>query len=281
MTKWTRIAMVMVVVVILLTIVSGVARIILNHAGEDGSLPLEIVVWSTSFLIGLITLGALILGIWKGVAWFLNQLRLNDIEDVAGDPDVVETAHTMERLGGILDRVEQNRNEAQERILDIFTLTTELVGLVEAVSRKIRDLDGELNTLGLGLAALRDQQPEAIAEAAGMISDLHISRLMLNLNRNPASRMQIINLVATQAGAHNTRREALAHLTEDWLTAIAGYKANIAQLSVTVDAVDGIRPVALIEKNLAEAHDFLMMRGDFPSQSVLRATSTPMLTTRS
>jgi len=146
MTKWTRIAMVMVVVVILLTIVSGVARIILNHAGEDGSLPLEIVVWSTSFLIGLITLGALILGIWKGVAWFLNQLRLNDIEDVAGDPDVVETAHTMERLGGILDRVEQNRNEAQERILDIFTLTTELVGLVEAVSRKIRDLDGELNT---------------------------------------------------------------------------------------------------------------------------------------
>ena len=281
MTKWTRIVMIMVVVVILLVIVSGVARIVLNHA-EGGSLPLEIVVWATSFLIGLIALGAVILAIWKGAAWFLNQLRLSDIEEeVAGDPDVAETAHTMERLEGILVRVEQNREEAQERILDIFMLTTELVGLVEAISRKMRDLDGELNALDLGLAALRDQQPEAIAEAAGMISDPHISRLMLNLNTNPTSRVQVINLVATQAGAHNARREALAHLTEDWLTAIAGYKANLAQLSVTVDAVDGVRPVALIEKNLAEAHDFLVMRGDFPSQRMLRAASTLMLTTRS
>jgi hypothetical protein len=182
--------------------------------------------------------------------------------------------HTLRELGRYLDDIERNRDQAIQKLQDADMLASTLVALIRRTIAKARSVTRECELMETALNALVSGDSLSIARAAGRLNDDHIRDLMLEMNGDDGYRTSLLHLLATQTGVLRSQSEALRELSNTWIDSLTRQRAQMARLSLVIDALDAARPVASIEARLKEAQSYLMMQGNPELHQVTRALPT-------
>jgi hypothetical protein len=276
---------------IAITVILGVTHSILvaalEYSGETPPLGLVIATRLSYalFIINLLSLAAYVI-LLVGTHLLPNFPELFRFEETDDRPassstpeEAAQVGDLVESIGRRLEEIEGGKSKALVHLQDVNVQAATLVRLIRTMMRKRERMLQQADALDEAIGAIGGRDRVAIARAAGRLEDGVIRSLLLELNHNGDADfgLEVLDTMAAQQGALRDQAQLLKDLSLTWVNRLADYRVQAMQLGTTVDALDSLRPVSLLDARLHSAQEELRMVNSPEANRMLRQAEVPLL----